>query len=86
MDSCKIPTQVLRAYTAEGVVPFALEALRYGITLFARERRATDGDAADSFNPDDWYFLSEWNHVLGRHGACLIPKSHDIKLGGIWKE
>lgn len=82
IDSCKVPTQVLRAYTAEGVVPFALEALRYGNTLFAREGAQSKISATDVFDPSEWYFQSEWNYVLGRHEASLIPRSKNIRLGG----
>ncbi|KAF3492209.1 conserved protein EasF [Arthroderma uncinatum] len=75
LDSCKVPTKVTRAYTAEGVVPFALESLNYGNTLFPQH----EGEKV--FDPQDWYFLSEWNYVLGRHEASLIPRSRDVKLG-----
>ncbi|KAM5441864.1 putative 4-dimethylallyltryptophan N-methyltransferase [Microsporum ferrugineum] len=75
LDSCKVPTKVTRAYTAEGVVPFALESLKYANTLFPQ-----DGEER-VFDPHDWHFLSEWNYVLGRHEASLIPQSRDIKLG-----
>lgn len=76
LDSCKTPTKVLRAYTAEGVVPFALESLTYGNTLFDR-----GGGGDPVFEVDDWDFLSEWNYVLGRHEACLITKGREVKLG-----
>lgn len=75
LDSCKVPTKVIRAYTAEGVVPFALESLNYGNTLFPQNGKEK------VFNSQDWHFLSEWNYVLGRHEASLVPRSKDIKLG-----
>ncbi|OAL70945.1 hypothetical protein A7D00_4607 [Trichophyton violaceum] len=75
LDRCKVPTKVIRAYTAEGVVPFALESLKYGNTLFHQNV------GENVFDPEDWYFLSEWNYVLGRHEASLVPRSKDIKLG-----
>lgn len=33
LDDCKVPTRVLRAYTSEGVVPFALASLDYANRL-----------------------------------------------------
>lgn len=77
LDSCKMPTKVLRAYTSEGVVPFALASLDYGNNLFSTGKKAEK-----VFNREEWYFLSEWNYVLGRHEASLIPKDSDIRLGG----
>ena len=81
IDSCKMPTQVLRAYTSEGVVPFALAALKYGNSLLGRETERSEGDTTPVFNPDEWYYMSEWNYVLGRHEASLIPQSKNIRLG-----
>jgi 4-dimethylallyltryptophan N-methyltransferase len=85
IDSCKMPTQVLRAYTSEGVVPFALAALKYGNSILRKEvggeGEGQERKTGDVFNPDEWYFLSEWNYVLGRHEASLIPRSKDIRLG-----
>ncbi|KAE8351822.1 histidine-specific methyltransferase [Aspergillus coremiiformis] len=75
IDRCKLPTKILRAYTCDGVVPFALAALQYGNRLL----RNSEGSAV--FNPEDWYFHSEWNYVLGRHEASLIPRGQDIELG-----
>ncbi|KAI1214324.1 uncharacterized protein F4807DRAFT_121710 [Annulohypoxylon truncatum] len=76
IDSCKVPTKVLRAYTSDGVVPFALEALRYGNILLGQGK---EGKVV--FNPEEWYFHSEWNHIIGRHEASLISRCGDIKLG-----
>lgn len=76
LDSCKMPTKVLRAYTAEGVVPFALASLDYGNYLFAAGK-----NIGRVFEPDDWHFLSEWNYVLGRHEASLITKNKEVNLG-----
>ena len=76
MDSCTMPTKVLRAYTCNGIVPFALQALTYGNLLF----KDTEAGAA-TFNPEEWYYHSEWNHKLDRHEAYLIPRSKTIKLG-----
>lgn len=76
LDSCKMPTKVLRAYTAEGVVPFALASLDYGNNLFAAGK-----NGGRVFEPDDWHFLSEWNYVLGRHEASLITKDKEVNLG-----
>ncbi|KAJ5581478.1 hypothetical protein N7535_000098 [Penicillium sp. DV-2018c] len=76
LDMCKSPTKVLRAYTADGVVPFALAALGYANTLFT-----SNGDDGPVFQVSDWDFLSEWNYILGRHEACLITKGQDIRLG-----
>lgn len=75
IDSCKVPTKVLRAYTSDGVVPFALESLEYGNQLLKRR----------VFDVDQWHFLSEWNHVLGRHEASLIPSKGDIELGTLFQ-
>nr|AGN90634.1 dimethylallyltryptophan N-methyltransferase [Epichloe funkii] len=82
LDSCKVPTQVLRAYTCEGVVPFALQSLTYANNLFGgKNKKQASGDVQHKFfNPDEWYYLSEWNFVLGRHEASLIPRSKDIEL------
>ncbi|KAJ5673934.1 EasF [Penicillium macrosclerotiorum] len=76
LDSCKVPTKVLRAYTAEGVCPFALVSLDYGNTLFAQGK-----ESKPVFNVGDWNFLSEWNYVLGRHEASLITKGYNVSLG-----
>ncbi|KAI1466923.1 uncharacterized protein F4812DRAFT_451784 [Daldinia caldariorum] len=76
VDRCKLPTKVLRAYTSDGVVPFALEALNYGNQLLGEQK-----DERTPFDPNDWYFHSEWNYVLSRHEASLIPRYSDIKLG-----
>jgi 4-dimethylallyltryptophan N-methyltransferase len=81
LDSCKVPTKVLRAYTCEGVVPFALTALQYGNTLLRQEKEDGSHPSHDTFHSDDWHFLSEWNYVLGRHEASLIPRSGDLRLG-----
>nr|AET79195.1 dimethylallyltryptophan N-methyltransferase [Claviceps paspali] len=83
IDSCKMPTQILRAYTSEGVVPFALQSLTCARRLLLG-RGDDDDDAAllsRHLNPDDWYYHSEWNFVLGRHEASLIPRSRDLPLG-----
>ncbi|KAF3063823.1 4-dimethylallyltryptophan N-methyltransferase [Daldinia childiae] len=77
IDSCKIPTKILRAYTSDGVVPFALTALGYANHLIGQEN-----ESGPSFSPDEWNYLSEWNFILGRHEASLIPKGQDIRLGG----
>ncbi|KAF7181298.1 hypothetical protein CNMCM7691_000516 [Aspergillus felis] len=75
LDSCKLPTKILRAYTADGVVPFALASLGYANSLFHPEGNG------EVFNEQDWYFHSEWNHALGRHEASLITRSKDVQLG-----
>jgi 4-dimethylallyltryptophan N-methyltransferase len=76
LDSCKVPNKVLRAYNAEGVVPFALASLDYGNTLFSPDKRVNQ-----VFQPRDWHFLSEWNYMLGRHEASLITKGKEVRLG-----
>lgn len=81
LDSCKVPTKVLRAYTAEGVVPFALASLKYANTLFQQEIKEDRDYPHLVFDPGDWYFLSEWNYIIGRHEASLIPRWRDIRLG-----
>ncbi|RYP12613.1 hypothetical protein DL767_011148 [Monosporascus sp. MG133] len=87
IDRCKLPTKVLRAYTSDGVVPFALEALNYGNRLL-RQGQGEEGlqlqlpdKGRAVFDPDEWYFHSEWNYILGRHEASLIPRCGDIELG-----
>lgn len=83
LDSCKVPTQVLRAYTSDGVVPFALQALTYANTLFqGKTKNGVNGrQSSCNLDPEDWYYLSQWNFALGRHEASLIPRSKDINLG-----
>lgn len=78
IDSCKVPSQVLRAYNSDGVVPFALSALDYGNSLLGNGDMG--GEPVSVFDRDEWYFMSDWNHILGRHEASLIPKSRDIRL------
>ncbi|KAJ5612600.1 EasF [Penicillium lagena] len=78
LDSCKVPTKVLRAYNADGVVPFALESLNYGNFLLQQE---SSREKRQVFNLCEWHYLSEWNFVDGRHEASLIPSSKDIRLG-----
>ncbi|GIK05155.1 hypothetical protein Aspvir_009257 [Aspergillus viridinutans] len=75
LDSCKLPTKILRAYTADGVVPFALASLGYANSLFHPKGNGK------VFNEGDWYFHSEWNYALGRHEASLITRSKDVQLG-----
>ncbi|KAG6069758.1 hypothetical protein E4U16_007437, partial [Claviceps sp. LM84 group G4] len=83
LDSCKVPTKVTRAYTSDGVVPFALQALTYAKTLLCdRVEIGIDENVLScNLRPDDWYYLSEWNFALGRHEASLIPRFEDVCLG-----
>jgi 4-dimethylallyltryptophan N-methyltransferase len=81
IDSCKTPTKVLRAYNAEGVVPFALTALKYANVLLGKETGEAGENVPNIFETEEWHFLSQWNHVLSRHEASLIPKNKNIKLG-----
>lgn len=87
IDRCKLPTKVLRAYTSDGVVPFALQALKYGNRLLKgrdgeeRLQLVPGEEGREVFDPDEWYFHSEWNYMLGRHEASLIPREKDIQLG-----
>ncbi|KAF7589019.1 hypothetical protein BBP40_004846 [Aspergillus hancockii] len=81
IDSCKMPTKVLRAYTCEGVVPFALAGLKHGNNLLKQKNDKSNSTNGPVFNIEEWYFMSEWNHRLGRHEASLIPRSKDIRLG-----
>ncbi|KAG5963718.1 hypothetical protein E4U58_003444 [Claviceps cyperi] len=85
LDSCKVPTKVTRAYTSDGVVPFALQALTYAQTLLCDRVDNGNGEKALSCNlrPDDWHYLSEWNFALGRHEASLIPRFEDVCLGSM---
>lgn len=75
LDSCKTPTKVLRAYTADGVVPFALESLNNANRLVGEKGKEP------VFDVNDWHYLSEWNYRDGRHEASLIPRSKSIHLG-----
>ncbi|KAL4806167.1 4-dimethylallyltryptophan N-methyltransferase [Aspergillus unguis] len=77
LDSCKSPTKILRAYTAEGVCPFALAALPYANSLLG-----PDDDDKPVFDVRDWDFHSEWNFQMGRHEASLITRDKDVQLGG----
>ncbi|KAK4870194.1 hypothetical protein LT330_005248 [Penicillium expansum] len=86
LDNCKVPTRVLRAYTSEGVVPFALASLDYANRLLlgggeGEEKGAIQAQTQNAFDPKDWNYLSEWNYVLGRHEASLIPQAGDVSLG-----
>jgi Uncharacterized conserved protein len=86
LDSCKVPTRVLRAYTCEGVVPFALTSLENANQLLVggregEEKAALQAQTRNAFDPKDWEYLSEWNYVLGRHEASLIPRTSDVSLG-----
>ncbi|KAJ5518664.1 Methyltransferase domain of unknown function DUF2260 [Penicillium expansum] len=81
LDDCKVPTRVLRAYTSEGVVPFALASLDYANRLLVGQGEGEEKGATQAFDPKDWNYLSEWNYVLGRHEASLIPQAGDVSLG-----
>ena len=80
LDSCKNPSKILRAYNATGVVPFALQALQYGNVLLSTDKEIKDNHVRNIFRQEEWYFLSHWNYVLGRHEASLIPRINDVKL------
>ncbi|KAG6244602.1 hypothetical protein E4U23_006112 [Claviceps purpurea] len=88
LDSCKVPTKVTRAYTSDGVVPFALQALTYARTLLCD--RVDDGidkkALSCNLRSDDWHYLSEWNFALGRHEASLIPRFGDVCLGSMLQD
>ncbi|PWY92202.1 hypothetical protein BO70DRAFT_348621 [Aspergillus heteromorphus CBS 117.55] len=81
MDSCKLPTKILRAYTSEGVVPFAMAGLKYASTILRDGQGDEAATAIDVFQTDDWYYLSEYNHIQGRHEASYTPRNRDIRLG-----
>ncbi|KAG5951672.1 hypothetical protein E4U53_002542 [Claviceps sorghi] len=87
LDSCKVPTQISRAYTSEGVVPFALQSLTYAKTLLCHRISRDSGEGLScNLRPEDWYYHSEWNFVLGRHEASLIPRGHDVHLGPLLQD
>ncbi|KAG6012880.1 hypothetical protein E4U54_007243 [Claviceps lovelessii] len=88
LDSCKVPTQISRAYTSNGVVPFALQSLTYAKTLLCGPmlHNGSDGPLSCNLQPDDWYYHSEWNFVLGRHEASLIPRYRDVHLGSLLQD
>ncbi|PYI09155.1 ergot alkaloid B [Aspergillus sclerotiicarbonarius CBS 121057] len=82
IDGCKEPLKVLRAYTADGVGEFTMAGLEHANSIL--EQRHVNGEVSPSpsaFNLDDWYYLTEWNHQLGRQEASYIPRSKDIRLG-----
>ncbi|PWY70870.1 hypothetical protein BO94DRAFT_609184 [Aspergillus sclerotioniger CBS 115572] len=82
IDGCKEPLKVLRAYTADGVGGFTMAGLEHANSIL--EQRHVNGEvksAPSTFNIDEWYYLTEWNHHLGRQEASYIPKSKDIRLG-----
>ncbi|KAF7713605.1 4-dimethylallyltryptophan N-methyltransferase [Penicillium ucsense] len=81
IDSCKLPTKVLRAYTADVVVPFTLAGLQYASTIVQAASSNVEGHIMDVFKSEDWYYLSEYNPVMGRHEASYTPRDHDIQLG-----
>nr|UFQ31850.1 dimethylallyltryptophan N-methyltransferase [Claviceps purpurea] len=85
LDSCKVPTKVTRAYTSDGVVPFALQALTYAKTLLCdRIDNGIDEKVLScNLRPEHWHYLSEWNFALGRHEASLIPRFGDVCLGSM---
>ncbi|CAG8227393.1 unnamed protein product [Penicillium olsonii] len=74
IDSCKDENKVLRAYRADGVVPFAMASLPYANRLFGCQEKRV-------FREEDWEFDSFWNRSLGRHEASLVMRSSDTKLG-----
>ncbi|KAG5953678.1 hypothetical protein E4U57_005257 [Claviceps arundinis] len=88
LDSCKVPTKVTRAYTSDGVVPFALQALTFAKTLLCDgvDNAIDEQVLSCNLRPDDWYYLSEWNFVLGRHEASLIPRFGDVCLGSMLQD
>nr|UFQ31873.1 ergot alkaloid biosynthetic protein B [Claviceps africana] len=87
LDSCKVPTQISRAYTSEGVVPFALQSLTYAKTLLCQQSSGGSGEGLScNLRPEDWYYHSEWNFVLGRHEASLIPRGRDVHLGPLLQD
>ncbi|OJJ70182.1 hypothetical protein ASPBRDRAFT_32056 [Aspergillus brasiliensis CBS 101740] len=81
IDSCKLPTKVLRAYTSDGVVPFALAGLQYASTIIQDANSDAKGHVTEVFQSEDWYYLSEYNPVMGRHEASYTPRDRDIQLG-----
>lgn len=81
IDSCKLPTKVLRAYTSDNVVPFAMAGLQYASSIIQDTTKRAKGCLTDVFQVDDWYYLSEYNPEMGRHEASYTPKDRDIRLG-----
>ncbi len=81
IDSCKLPTKVLRAYNSEGVVPFAMAGLKHASAILCEAACRQEDAVTETFLPDDWYYLSHYNHVLGRHEASFTPRNRDIQLG-----
>lgn len=81
IDGCKEPLKVLRAYTADGVAGFTMAGLGHANSILEQRINGEDSTAPSTFNIDDWYYLTEWNHHLGRQEASYIPKSPNIRLG-----
>ncbi|KAJ5491045.1 dimethylallyltryptophan N-methyltransferase [Penicillium diatomitis] len=81
IDSCKLPTKVSRAYTADGVVPFTLAGLQYASTIVQAASSNFECHIMDVFKSEDWYYLSEYNPVMGRHKASYTLRDRDIQLG-----
>ncbi|KAB8213438.1 histidine-specific methyltransferase [Aspergillus novoparasiticus] len=80
IDSCKLPTKVLRAYTSDGVVPFAMAGLQHASSIIRDSSGGTE-HVGDVFQTDDWHYLSEYNPLMGRHEASYTPRERDITLG-----
>ncbi|OJJ67520.1 hypothetical protein ASPBRDRAFT_78244 [Aspergillus brasiliensis CBS 101740] len=80
IDSCKLPTKFLRAYTSDGVVPFAMAGLQHASSIIHDSSGGTE-HVGDVFQMDDWYYLSEYNPIMGRHEASYTPRERDITLG-----
>jgi 4-dimethylallyltryptophan N-methyltransferase len=79
-DSCKLPTKILRAYTSDGVIPFALAGLQY-VSTIVRQTSGSETPITDIFQTEDWYYLSEYSHLLGCHEAYYTPRNRAIRLG-----
>ncbi|PYH88419.1 dimethylallyltryptophan N-methyltransferase [Aspergillus ellipticus CBS 707.79] len=81
IDGCKEPLKVLRAYTADGVRGFTMAGLDHANFVLEERHANREASSTLTFNPHEWYYLTEWNHHLGRQEASYIPKWNDIQLG-----
>ncbi|RAL14392.1 uncharacterized protein BO97DRAFT_422809 [Aspergillus homomorphus CBS 101889] len=78
IDSCKLPTKVLRAFSSDAVVPFTMAGFQHASTIIRDATGAAEGRLTDVFQVKGWYYLSEYDSVLGRHEASYTPRDRDI--------
>jgi 4-dimethylallyltryptophan N-methyltransferase len=62
------------------VIPFALAGLQY-VSTIVRQTSGSETPITDIFQTEDWYYLSEYSHLLGCHEAYYTPRNRAIRLG-----